>query len=471
MKNYYEILGIPETATAEEIAKKGRKIVQQNSVDHIFAGRTMGVDYTEDQWRRANARYADVIEAYQILKDQTKRQEYDARLSAMRKQRAQEAAAEQARRDAEARARQNVHSGQGYYGQTGQRTQSGYAQQGYRQGRSYTGQHEQQRTAGQQRTTGQYEQRSRTQQTGGAHAQRNPRSGRYAKTDSTMERGQRRTRKQKGPIGKMVDSFKEVRQDEKEYPLFERHQDLNRKMRKEFHQGVKSVPGEIVYQMANGTIHITYEFIHQLKKLGHINDDSVPKYVFRNRKLAAAALAVALMASMPGGGEDIQAFPTPDVTIEQTQETTDQTIEETMGIVYEEPTVTMYEYYEVVAGDTLSDISTRTGVKVHDIMEANGIINKELIRIGDRLVLPYVIDREDLQFYTIAVPAKGISCRELAKKYNTDEATIKMLNEEAIAYVGTEYIILTDTAVVPNFVSVEELDTMREAASTDHMKP
>ncbi len=46
----------------------------------------------------------------------------------------------------------------------------------------------------------------------------------------------------------------------------------------------------------------------------------------------------------------------------------------------------------------------------------------------------------------------------------------KKLNEEAIAYVGTEYIILTDTAVVPNFVSVEELDMMRQAAS-GHMMP
>ena len=90
MKNYYEILGIPETATAEEIAKTGRKIVQQNSVDHIFAGRTMGVDYTEDQWRRANVRYAEIIEAYQILKDQTKRKEYDSRLSAFRRQKAYE---------------------------------------------------------------------------------------------------------------------------------------------------------------------------------------------------------------------------------------------------------------------------------------------------------------------------------------------------------------------------------------------
>lgn len=459
MKNYYEILGVPENITAEDLTKIGRQRMQQYSVDHLFSGKRLGIDYTEEQWAKANALYADIIEAYQILKDEASRKKYDEKLSAMRRERA-----EQARRAAEERARRSVNSGQGYYGQTGQRTQSSYAQQGYRQGQSYAGQH-------QQRTTGQYEQRSRTQQTGGAHAQRNPRSGRYARTDNTMERGQRRNRKPKSGFGRMIDSFKDVRQDEREYPLFERHQDLNRKMRKEFHQNVKSVPGEIVYQMANGTIHITYEFIHQLKKLGKINEDSVPKYVFRNRKLAAAALAVALMATVPGGGEDIQAFPTPEVTIEQTQDVTeDTTIEDTMGIVYEDPTVTMNEYYEVVAGDTLSRIATRTGVKVHEIQELNGRVGSDKIYIGEVLILPYTIDRDDLQFYTITVPAKGISCRELAKKYNTDEATIRMLNPEAIAYVNTEYVVLTDTAVVPNFATVEEVDMMREAAS-GHMMP
>lgn len=448
MKNYYEILGIPETATAEEIIRNGRKRVQEYNVDYMFAGKTMGVDYTENQWKRANSRYANVIEAYQILKDETKRAEYDRKIDDMRRQQAEE----RARREAEARARQNFYSAHGHQGYNDVQGNRQYSRQGY----GYTGQ---------------YEQRRSTTQNTGSQAQRNPRNGKYAKTDNTMGRSQRRPRKPKGAFGKMVDSFKEVRRDEKEYPLFERHQDLNRKMRKEFHQNVKSVPGEIVYQMANGTIHITYEFIHQLKKLGYINEDSVPKYVFRNRKLAAAALAVALMASMPGGGEDIQAFPTPDVTIEQTQETTDQTIEETMGIVYEEPTVQLKEYYEVVAGDTLSEISERTGIRISEIMEANGIANENLIRIGKKMVLIHTVEREDLQFYTITVPAKGISCRELAKKYNTDEATIKMLNEEAIAYVGTEYIVLTDTAVVPKFVSVAEIDMMREAASTDHMMP
>lgn len=455
MKNYYAILGVPENATTEEIVKIGRKVVQQNSVDHIFAGKIMGVDYTEEQWKRANVRYADVIEAYQILKDETKRIQYNQRLSAYRRQRSEEQAA---------RARQNVNSGQGYYNH---QAQDSYARQSQS---SYTGQ----RTAG-QGYTGQHQQRTqRTQNSqrtqGGAHTQRNPRSGKYARTDNTMERGQRRTRRQKGAFGKMIDSFKEVRQDEREYPLFERHQDLNRKVRKEFHQNVKSVPGEIVYQMANGTIHITYEFIHQLKKLGYFNEDSVPKYVFRNRKLAAAALAVAMMASMPGGGEDVQAIPTPDVTITQEQTTDETTIEETMGIVYEEPTVEMIRYYEVEKGDTLSYLSTTTGVKVYEIQEMNGRIGSDKIYIGETLILPYTIDREDLQYYTIAVPAKGISCRELAKQYRTDEETIIMLNKEAVAYVDGRYIVITDSALVPNFVTVAELDTMKQAAS-EHMAP
>lgn len=433
MKNYYEILGIAENASMQEVVSVGKRRLQEYSVEHLFAGKKLGIDYTQEDWNKANNVYAEVIEAYLILKDENKRIQYNHRLRDYRRQVAEQVA------QAQARARQNFGTGQEYSRQNSQTSSN----QQYTRQRRAPGQHEQ------KRTQGRYE---RTQ------------------TDNTMKRSQKR-HKQKGAFGKMVDSFKDVRRDEKEYPFFERHQDLNQKMRKEFHRNVKSVPGEIVYQMANGTLHVTYEFIHQLRKLSYFNEDSVPKYVFRNRKLAAAALAVALMASMPGGGEDLQAFPTPDTTITQTQDQTDQTaVEDTMGIVYEDPTITMNEYYEVVAGDTLSDISTRTGIKVHDIMELNGIINKELIRIGDKLVLPYIVDREDLQFYTINVPAKGISCRELAKKYNTDEATIKKLNQEAIAYVNTGYVVLTDTAVVPNFVSVEELDMMRQAAS-GHMMP
>lgn len=449
MKNYYEILGVPENATTQEIISNGRRQAQKYSVDHVFAGKRLGIDYTDEDWKEANRIYADIIEAYQILKDERQRAKYDLRLQEYRKMRAEQQA------QAQARARQTVNQGQGYYNQN--------SQQAYTRQRRAQGQHEQSKTQGryeQRRTTGQHEQRRTTQSATGY-------SGKYTKTrtDSTMDRRQRRTR-EKGAIGKMIDSFKDVRKDEKEHPFFERHQTLNQNMRREFHKNVKSVPGEIVYQMANGTLHVTYEFIHQLRKLSYFNEDSVPKYVFRNRNLAAAALAVALMASMPGGGEDIQAFPTPDVTIEQTQEQTDQTtVEETMGIVYEEPVIQMTQFYEVEQGDSLSEISTRTGVKVYEIQDANNRYGTDKIYTGETLILNYNIDREDLHYYTITIPAKGLTCAELAKQYRTDEETIIRLNKEAVAYINSGYTVLTDTAVVPNFITQEQLEMMKEAAA------
>ena len=266
----------------------------------------------------------------------------------------------------------------------------------------------------------------------------------------------------------MIGSFKEVRAEEKQHPFYERHKKLNEYIRDEWHQNIKNVPGEIIYQMANGTLHVTYEFIHQLKKLKYINEDSLPKYVFRNRRLAAAAVAAAIMATSGGAGngnETIIIEQPPAITITEETPAPEEEIMDEYEIVYEEPTV---QYYEVVKGDTLSRISTRTGVKVYEIQEANNRVGSDKIYIGETLRLNYTIDREDLMFYTLTVPANGMTCAELAKMYRTDEETIRMLNKEAVAYINTGYTVLTDTAVVPNFITVEELDMAKEFLSGFH---
>lgn len=493
MKNFYEILGVPENATTSEIVQKGRRLIQEYAVEHRFAGKRMNIDYTMEEWREANNIYAQIIEAYQVLKDERKRTEYNNKLLEQRRRQSQQTSQQTTQRRTYGQTEPfhaNTREQDGYRSQDAQSSQTrqrryrseryqtsnegyGFGQRQSTQGSYSTGQRT---TYGSYGPTGQRTRQS-TYTTAGQrgystqNAQGTQRTQRYSRThtDSTMERSQKRGKKAKGAFSKMIDSFKEVKQDEREYPLYERHQDLNGRIRNELHKNIKSVPGEIVYQMANGTLHVTYEFIHQLKKLKYINEDSLPKYVFRNRKLAAAALAVALMASAPGGegNETIIIEQPPAVTITQETQVEDP-IEEEYEVVYEEPTVQMTEYYEVVKGDTISRISTRTGVKVYQIQEDNNRVGSDKIYIGETLVLNRTIDREDLQYYTITVPAKGMTCAELARMYRTDEETIRMLNKEAIAYINTGYTILTDTAVVPNFITVEEKDVIKEMMSGRH---
>ena len=54
MKNYYEILGVAENAPTTEVVQKGRKLLEEYSVDRKFAGKQMGMDYTMDEWKEAN---------------------------------------------------------------------------------------------------------------------------------------------------------------------------------------------------------------------------------------------------------------------------------------------------------------------------------------------------------------------------------------------------------------------------------
>ena len=66
MKNYYEILGVPENATQEEIRKRYRQLVRKYHPD-------INKDNPE-----AAQKMAEINEAYQVLSDPKKRAQYDA---------------------------------------------------------------------------------------------------------------------------------------------------------------------------------------------------------------------------------------------------------------------------------------------------------------------------------------------------------------------------------------------------------
>jgi len=61
-KDYYQILGVPKTASAEEIKKAFHKLAHQ---------------YHPDKASGNEAKFKEVNEAYQILGDKDKRAQYD----------------------------------------------------------------------------------------------------------------------------------------------------------------------------------------------------------------------------------------------------------------------------------------------------------------------------------------------------------------------------------------------------------
>src|SRR4051795_9559074 len=64
-RDYYEILGIPRTATQEEIKRAHRKLVRQHHPD---------VNKNDP---KSEAKFKEVQEAYDVLSDETKRKNYD----------------------------------------------------------------------------------------------------------------------------------------------------------------------------------------------------------------------------------------------------------------------------------------------------------------------------------------------------------------------------------------------------------
>src|SRR6185436_6149174 len=64
-RDYYEILGVPKTATADEIKKAHRKLVRQHHPD------------VNKNNKSAEEKFKEVQEAYDILSDDSKRKAYD----------------------------------------------------------------------------------------------------------------------------------------------------------------------------------------------------------------------------------------------------------------------------------------------------------------------------------------------------------------------------------------------------------
>ncbi|RXW24768.1 hypothetical protein EST38_g1070 [Candolleomyces aberdarensis] len=75
--DYYKILSLPKTATAEEIKQAYRKESLKTHPDRL-------VNATPAEKRKATERFQTVADAYYVLSDSTRRKEYDALYSSRR---------------------------------------------------------------------------------------------------------------------------------------------------------------------------------------------------------------------------------------------------------------------------------------------------------------------------------------------------------------------------------------------------
>lgn len=65
-KDYYEVLGVEKTATADEIKKAYRKLAKKYHPDA-----------NSDNKEEAEKKFKEIAEAYEVLSDEGKRKQYD----------------------------------------------------------------------------------------------------------------------------------------------------------------------------------------------------------------------------------------------------------------------------------------------------------------------------------------------------------------------------------------------------------
>jgi LysM repeat protein len=259
----------------------------------------------------------------------------------------------------------------------------------------------------------------------------------------------------------IYEAYREVKDEEQEHPFRERHHNLNKNFYREYAKKADTVPKVIVFYMAKGTAHVTSEFLYQIDKLKYFTQDSIPKYVIRNRNMAGVVLSAVILTNIIGG-TSVKTAPVPDLPVTTIEETVDEEMS-TIETAQENTTIILTRNYTVQGGDTLSALSYESGSSMAAINNMNGYSNdNDRIYYKDTMKIPYAVNLEDLQYYTQTITVNNKSLSDIADDFNTDVETLIRLNSEAIETIqGSGYIIMSDTLIVPNFISKDELYEMK----------
>lgn len=303
------------------------------------------------------------------------------------------------------------------------------------------------------------------------------------KTESSNFEQKNHTTKSENRVQKpktMSQSFKEawqeVRSEEKSYPFTERHKNINKNIHSKYYPYRATLPQYIVYGLKNGLLHVSAELVYQLEKFRYITEDNIPKFIIRNRKsLCGIIVAGVLITSAVTKDNDSvitppEEQPTTPVTDTSTSEPDTQVEQITSD------KIVLNRVHVIEFGETLSEYSEDSNTTVEEIKRINNIKDEDIIESGKKIVIPYIISKDDLKYYVSSTEYdSNIPLETYAALYETDVETLLQLNKEAIDKVvlstgQTAYMPISNTLQVPSFISKNVLDAQKEVSTGAYTK-
>ena len=206
---------------------------------------------------------------------------------------------------------------------------------------------------------------------------------------------------------------------------------------------------------------------NQLFKKGKYSKGySLTEKIIVGTLVVAIAGSVIAMASSSKDEEEISiaVVETTDYNPENEMTTEPTMVEETTEATEpKDNSITLYRVHTVVTGDTLAIYSIESNTTQEEIKRVNNT-KSDTVQLGKDYIIPYIVEPEDLKFYTqVAQYNPTMSIEEFAKSYETNIGTLETLNPEAIDYNGSQYVISTDSLVVPNFITKEDFEVLKAA--------
>lgn len=262
-------------------------------------------------------------------------------------------------------------------------------------------------------------------------------------------------------LEKLKESYKNARLFEKKFSFKERREYVKDEM---FYgdglfDNCKEVEDYLKKIFSRDALH--YFGVHSLVeltliacKLKKLKTDDFSTYIMRNRRTFAGALLAMYLLFGINGTDNVNQVKEP---ISITQEETENEIE--IGLI---DGYSLYRVYEVQPGDSLSKLSNDSNTTINYIMEVNNLDSTN-IHVGQKLIIPYIIDRDELKYYTTSINLENEtgSFEKIAEKYNTDVRTLYSINVEALHFDGEKYIIIADTILVPTFPTKNEVNDLK----------